>query len=356
MRRRRDESKCCRAGRFRAANIEVRARAGPGATRFTSRTFNGPGQDAGAERRSGRRAPGPNSTASPGRPIITTMNPDLPRKVLEPRRRAAGCSTRRTSTGDGARTRRRSPPARRTRPTRSSAAANSPAFQAEKLLHGRWQGLALGPYRILGPARPRRHGHRSISPATPRHVRGTRRRGAGRAEDPPAARRPRAGADADPVPARDRHGQAREPPERRAHAAPAASSTACTTSRWSTSPGKTVQRLVAQGGPLPVGEAARVFADVAAGLAAHPRADLIHRDLKPANVMVTPGRRGRRSSISASRSRPASRCPTTRASSAGKGYILGTMDYIAPEQASDATDVGARSRPLLARLLRCTSH
>src|SRR5206468_1134634 len=53
-------------------------------------------------------------------------------------------------------------------------------------------------------------------------------------------------------------------------------------------PGKTVQRIVGLGGRLAVGEAARIFADAAAGLGHLHERGLIHRDLKPANVMVTP--------------------------------------------------------------------
>jgi len=53
-------------------------------------------------------------------------------------------------------------------------------------------------------------------------------------------------------------------------------------------PGLSLRQLVGTGGPLPVGDAARLFADVAAGLAHAHEHGLIHRDLKPSNIMVTP--------------------------------------------------------------------
>jgi serine/threonine protein kinase len=107
-------------------------------------------------------------------------------------------------------------------------------------------------------------------------------------------------------------------------------------------PGQTIRQLVSQSGPLPVGEAARLFGDVAAGLAhAHERG-LIHRDLKPSNIMVTP--EGRAKILDLGMALLVDEAlPEDPAIVGGEGYILGTMDYIAPEQTSDATNVGPRS-------------
>src|SRR5207237_973498 len=52
--------------------------------------------------------------------------------------------------------------------------------------------------------------------------------------------------------------------------------------------GMSLYRLVATGGPLPVGRAAKLFAQAAAGLDAAHAAGVVHRDLKPSNLMVTP--------------------------------------------------------------------
>src|SRR5207248_7979614 len=53
-------------------------------------------------------------------------------------------------------------------------------------------------------------------------------------------------------------------------------------------PGKSLQRLVAESGPLSVPRAARLMSEVAAALDHIHTQGLVHRDVKPANVMVTP--------------------------------------------------------------------
>jgi serine/threonine protein kinase len=104
-------------------------------------------------------------------------------------------------------------------------------------------------------------------------------------------------------------------------------------------PGHSLRQLVGKGGPLPIADAARLFADVAAGLAhAHARG-LIHRDLKPSNIMATPDGRAKILDLGLALLVDEA-LPEDRTIVGGEGYILGTMDYIAPEQTSDATNVG----------------
>ena len=123
-------------------------------------------------------------------------------------------------------------------------------------------------------------------------------------------------------------------------------------------PGRSLQRIVGLGGRIPVGDAARIFAEVAAGLHHLHEQKIIHRDLKPANVMVMPtgGAKLLDLGLALGLGEP---LPDDPRIVGGKGYILGTMDYIAPEQARNATDVGPHSRSLLARLrtlLRAQRH
>jgi serine/threonine protein kinase len=97
--------------------------------------------------------------------------------------------------------------------------------------------------------------------------------------------------------------------------------------------------VVNQGGPLAVPDAARVFADVIAGLHHAHKAGLIHRDLKPSNIMVTPEGRGKILDFGLALLMGEA-LPADPSIVGGQGYILGTMDYIAPEQSANSTDVG----------------
>ena len=90
---------------------------------------------------------------------------------------------------------------------------------------------------------------------------------------------------------------------------------------------------------MPVATAARIFSDVCAGLALAHMSGLIHRDLKPSNIMVTPEGRGKILDFGLA-ILMGEALPADPSIVGGQGYILGTMDYIAPEQAVDSTNVG----------------
>ncbi|MER7458998.1 protein kinase [Micromonospora sp. NPDC126480] len=92
--------------------------------------------------------------------------------------------------------------------------------------------------------------------------------------------------------------------------------------------GTTLARRLAAG-PLPTGEALRVCADVAAGLAAAHARNLVHRDVKPANVMLTPaGAKLLDFGIAAGVGAP---------EIDAEGRILGTPAYAAPERVTGGT-------------------
>jgi serine/threonine protein kinase len=105
-------------------------------------------------------------------------------------------------------------------------------------------------------------------------------------------------------------------------------------------PGRTLSRLVAEEGPLSVPRAARLLAEVAAGLEHAHNQGLIHRDLKPSNILVTPRDHAKVLDLGLALSHGETGDVLIVG---GQGYVLGTMDYIAPEQTVDPLKVDARS-------------
>jgi serine/threonine protein kinase len=207
-------------------------------------------------------------------------------------------------------------------------------FQAEKLLRGHWQGLALGPYHILAPlgrggmgtvylARDTRLAEElgdevlvalkvlppKVARAEPRMLARFRREiELGQCVNHPQVVRTLTGGEADGV-----HFLAME-----------------------YVPGKTVGQIVVSDGRLSVGDAARWFADVAAGLAGVHDSGLVHRDVKPGNVILTQDGRAKLLDLGFAY-RPGEPLPDDPTIVGGAGYIVGTMNFISPEQARDAT-------------------
>jgi serine/threonine protein kinase len=106
-------------------------------------------------------------------------------------------------------------------------------------------------------------------------------------------------------------------------------------------PGLSLYRLVNREGPLTVSRAARLFAEAAAALEYAHRQGLVHRDLKPSNIMVTP--KDHAKVLDLGLALMEGEATNDREVVGGQGYIVGSFDYLAPEQAEDAVKVDGRA-------------
>lgn len=106
-------------------------------------------------------------------------------------------------------------------------------------------------------------------------------------------------------------------------------------------PGKSLYRLVNEEGPLEIARAARLFSEVAEALDHAHHQGLIHRDMKPSNIMITPHDHAKVLDLGLALVQ--GEAPAEREIIGGAGYVVGTMDYIAPEQSENAAEVDPRS-------------
>jgi serine/threonine-protein kinase len=103
--------------------------------------------------------------------------------------------------------------------------------------------------------------------------------------------------------------------------------------------GRDLASVVQQRGPLPVGEAVGYAIQAALGLACAHEHGIVHRDLKPANLLLTCDGIVKVADLGLARFLEAG--PSTELTL--KGRCLGTPEFMAPEQAEDATEADVRS-------------
>jgi hypothetical protein len=99
--------------------------------------------------------------------------------------------------------------------------------------------------------------------------------------------------------------------------------------------GETLKHRIERMGKLPLDESAAYAIEVGRGLVAAHARNLVHRDVKPQNVLIDPEGRAKVTDFGIARSLEAKGLTAT-------GRVLGTTDYVAPEQAM-GHEIDARS-------------
>src|SRR3954454_15642618 len=99
--------------------------------------------------------------------------------------------------------------------------------------------------------------------------------------------------------------------------------------------GDTLKGKIKRSGPLPIPEAVAYAIEIGRGLMAAHQERLLHPDVEPQNVLIDPDGRAKVTDFGISRSLDADGLTAT-------GRVLGTTDYVAPEQAL-GEDVTAQS-------------
>jgi serine/threonine protein kinase/Leucine-rich repeat (LRR) protein len=107
--------------------------------------------------------------------------------------------------------------------------------------------------------------------------------------------------------------------------------------------GPNLAAYVRDKGPLPVAAAVRLAAQAARGLAAAHAQGIIHRDIKPSNLMVNRQGMLKILDLGLAQMRGGLAGPESASDMTQTGRTMGTVDYMAPEQARDAKGVDPRA-------------
>jgi response regulator RpfG family c-di-GMP phosphodiesterase/serine/threonine protein kinase len=100
-------------------------------------------------------------------------------------------------------------------------------------------------------------------------------------------------------------------------------------------PGQDLEAYIRDQGPLEPAKATDIIHQVASALSEAHKHNLVHRDIKPSNVQVTPEGQAKLLDFGLARYYPQGVTEP--------GTVLGTLDYMAPEQVQDAHSVDIRA-------------
>ena len=117
--------------------------------------------------------------------------------------------------------------------------------------------------------------------------------------------------------------------------------------------GRDLASTVEKGGPLDLARAIDCTLQAARGLAYAHSMQVIHRDIKPANLMLDVSGTVKVTDLGLARLNPAAGGGESNTGLTQAGGILGTVDYMAPEQAVDSTAIDHRADIYS---LGCTLH
>jgi len=107
--------------------------------------------------------------------------------------------------------------------------------------------------------------------------------------------------------------------------------------------GTDLARLVKKNGPLPVGQACNAIRQAALGLQHAHEKGLVHRDIKPANLMVSKAGVVKVADLGLARWKREEGEESASRGITREGSVIGTVDYLAPEQATDSRSVDIRA-------------
>ncbi len=104
--------------------------------------------------------------------------------------------------------------------------------------------------------------------------------------------------------------------------------------------GLDLSELVRRGGPLPVADACELIRQAALGLQYSHQHGLVHRDIKPSNLMLTTAGQIKVLDLGLARMQE-TKYPEEELT--GTGQVMGTADYMSPEQALETRTVDIRT-------------